>query len=232
MTTLLVFLIVVTTVVFTLGFGCGWYTRGAYTAKWKKRYDELVAHALRAGWLVTAKQILEAGIIQMPYVPVQVTEADYRPSIWQRLRHLWWRIFPGSFERSTAKAVSKERALAALSDVQVRADESGKLQMYFPSVEGRAGKIVINAPDASFVAATKGEILSSGRGWGLLKTDRSGRFECTRRDGEKDLALEIESATTAQEAPRFAYGNCKLDNENITREMVDQEAEKLKAEKA
>jgi hypothetical protein len=27
----------------------------------------------------------------------------------------------------------------------------------------------------------------------------------------------------------FAFGNCKLDNENITREMVEQESEKLKA---
>ena len=78
----------------------------------------------------------------MPYVPMQVTEADYHPSIWQRLRHLWWRLIPGSFERSCAKSAAKEE------------------------------------------------------------------LEAQRRS--------------------FAYGNCKLANENVTREMIDQEAAKLK----
>lgn len=196
MTTLLCILIVWTTLTFVLGFGCGWYTRGAYTKKWKKLYDDLVAHARHSGWLVTAKQILEAGIIQMPYVSLQVTEADYHPSIWQRLRHLWWRLrgyVPSSvfIEEQVVTGTIKppkdsSSALAALTDVEVRVGEDGKSKLYFPTKE---------------------------------------EFDANWRDVVRYEELEAQRRS-------FSYGNCKLDNEGITREMVDQEAEKLKAEKA
>lgn len=45
MTTLLMILIVVTVVVFALGFGCGWWVRNAKVKEWEVWADELVKTA-------------------------------------------------------------------------------------------------------------------------------------------------------------------------------------------
>jgi hypothetical protein len=51
----------------------------------------------------------------------------------------------------------------------------------------------------------------------------------------KDLELLVERARTVKMSPKdkeeqrrsFAYGNTKIENPRITREIIDQEAEKL-----
>ena len=48
-----------------------------------------------------------------------------------------------------------------------------------------------------------------------------------------DAAKQTELTSQEREAQRrsFAYGNTKIENDRITRELVDQEAERLKSEK-
>lgn len=72
--------VVITVVAFVLmaiGFGCGWYVRGAEVKKLKRSHEALLKHALDAGWVVTEKELMknlaEHGVY-MPYVPLQFTE--------------------------------------------------------------------------------------------------------------------------------------------------------------
>lgn len=46
-----------------------------------------------------------------------------------------------------------------------------------------------------------------------------------------EIAREIEVTPEMREAQRrsFVYGNCKLDNDNITRELVDEVADAMAA---
>lgn len=44
---------------------------------------------------------------------------------------------------------------------------------------------------------------------------------------EKARAVPMTAAEREQQRRSFAYGNCKIENERITRKMVDEQAEEL-----
>ena len=48
---------------------------------------------------------------------------------------------------------------------------------------------------------------------------------------QKSKSLSMTPAELEEQRRSFAYGNTRIENERITRHMVDEQAEKLKAEK-
>jgi hypothetical protein len=61
---------------------CTWaLTHGAawvYHARWRRDYKRLVQHAIDAGWVHTQADLVRAGSLYVPYIPLQVTEAKVK----------------------------------------------------------------------------------------------------------------------------------------------------------